>query len=151
MPTYEYKARSRFDVEQRIGQDREGGKVPHADSETPCLRCGHIKDFHCQRFRKGERPRSYLWAFDYPRPRFRAPVRCKHFDPSRPFEPPLCNSSACSVADCDCPGFVSPFRKPKKAAKPKPPATRKKRAAKPKAQTEQLAFPLSGSDFANTS
>ncbi len=37
---FDYKARSAYDVEQRIGQDREGPKVSHADSrnEMPDVR-----------------------------------------------------------------------------------------------------------------
>lgn len=143
MPTFTYQPRARFDVESRIGQDREGPKTPKAAEETVCLTpgCGHPQTFHCQKFRRGEKPRVWLMVWNHENPRLRHPVRCKHFDPSRPYEPPLCNSSACAVADCNCVSFASPFRRPKKAAMPKPPkvkAPRKKRTAKPK--TEQLAL-----------
>jgi hypothetical protein len=144
---FEYQPRTAYDVEQRIGQDREGGRVPKADSETQCETCRHPKLFHCQKYRKTERPRGFLWAFDYQRPRLRFPVKCKHADALRPFEPPLCNSSACSVADCGCVGFASPFRKPKKApTAKKTSAPRRKRPTKAKAAQQQDCPALSAGE-----
>jgi hypothetical protein len=141
MPGFTYQARTAYDVEQRIGQDREGGKVPKADNETPCLTCRHQKWAHCQKHRKAEKA-SLLWVSNYANPRFRAPAMCKHYDPAAPFAVPRCSSTACIVADCACVSFGSPYRKPKKpkASTAKPPATRK-RVAKPK--TAQLDLLLS--------
>ena len=146
MTNFEYQPRTAYDVEQRIGQDREGGKVPKADNETRCETCGHVKEFHCKKFRKGEKPRGYLWVWNHQQPRFRAPVLCRHYDPSNPLAVLLCNSTACTVADCDCGSFVSPFRKPKKPKAPTAkPAAMRKRAAKRNAQ--QLELAISSSDF----
>ena len=144
MPTFAYKPRSAFDIEARIYQADDGkGKLPHADGETPCLNCQHVKDFHCRKYRKGEKPRTWLKVWNYENPRLNRIVRCKHADGLQP-HPPLCSSASCAVADCDCPGFASPFRKLKKPPKPKPPKEkkpRKKRTAK--SRTEQLDLLLS--------
>jgi len=138
MTNFEYQPRSRYDLEGRIGQDGEGGKVPKSDSETPCVTCGHIKEFHCKKFRKGEKPRGYLWVWNYAQPRLQCPVKCKHTpaDATLLLEPPKCGSSACAVSDCSCPAFLSPYRKPrvKKATTAKP----RKRAAKPRAEQLEL-------------
>jgi hypothetical protein len=139
MANFEYQPRSHFDIESRIGQDREGGRVPKSDEETICVSCSHRKWAHCKKFRRGEKPRGYLWVSNYAQPRFRAPVLCRHYDPSNPLAVPLCDSTSCAVADCNCSSFVSPFRKPKRATTAKPPPPRKKRTAKPKAQ-RQLEF-----------
>jgi hypothetical protein len=138
--TFEYQARSRFDVEQRIGQNCEGGKVPKADDETRCQTpgCGHAKWSHCKKFRRGEKPRGYLWVWNFAQPRMHYPVKCKHFDPSRPFDVPMCDSTACAVSDCGCSSFLSPYRKPraKQPPKSKTPAKPRKRNAKATAQQD---------------
>src|ERR1700683_3087202 len=138
MTEFIYQARTRYDTELRIGQDREGGKVPKADDETRCQTpgCGHAKWSHCKKFRRGEKSRGYLWVSNYAQPRFRAPVVCRHYDPSNPLAVPLCDSTSCAVSDCGCGKFVSPFCKPrvKKATSANAPAKLRKRAAKATAQ-----------------
>jgi hypothetical protein len=146
MPGFTYQARSAYNLEERIHQDKNGGSVPKADSATRCETCGHVKEFHCKKFRKGEKPRGYLWVWNHENPRQRHPVRCKHAAAVGQFEPPLCCSASCSVSDCDCQSFTSPYRKPraKETATVKPAETRK-RATKPKSQELELA--ISSSDF----
>ena len=132
MPEFRYQARSRFDLEQRIHQTKDGGSVPKADGETRCETCKHIKEFHCRKWRVCDTPR-YLWVWNYAQPRLRYPVRCKHspVDVTLLDGPPKCTSTSCTVADCPCNSFASPYRKPRapKKATAKP-ATRKKRATK---------------------
>jgi hypothetical protein len=149
---FEYRPRSHFDIESRVGQNREGPKVPKSDEETPCVTCSHPKTFHCKKFRRGEKPRNYLWVWNPQQPRFRAPAICAHYDPSNPLGVPLCGSTTCAVADCDCACFLSPYRKPrapKKATTEKKPfAARKKRATKAQAQQQ---FDFAAPSFPGTS
>ena len=136
MKNFTYKPRSLRDQAVRTVQTHdEVDKAPRVSPEELCARpgCGHPRWCHCDvrrtratrtvlfyaRYRlAGDSEQKILWqrvhAYNIRLSGYSLAV-CKHFTEDQPGWP-CCSSSSCTLRDCSCMSFVSPYRKPRKPA-----------------------------------